>query len=504
MKSPSVRSLLVLLPLVVNAQALQERGVVPLNNWPAPAHVQRSQVKAQQRAVTPEFQLPGGATPDVLVFVPLTPCRLADTRPGSGYPALGSTPLAALTPRTLQVSGYCGIPYSVPTGPFGPEAFSLNVTVVPPSGTPGGYLIVYPNPTTPIPLAASLTWNPGAAFQTGAVISAASGNGSVNLAAGNATDVVVDINGYYSAPTDSGADTALGTGALNSDALGIENTAFGTAALFSNADGSGNSALGYKALWETTGGNFNVALGDAAMGTSPAGSNNTAVGSGALYATSGSDNIGVGYNAGLYPTTGSFNILIGNQGKSSDDHTIKIGDIQNSTYIAGILGNTLSGASTVVISSSGQLGIQPTMLSSRRYKDDIEDMGDASGGLLKLRPVIFHYKKPDPDGTKPLEYGLIAEEVAEVYPELVVRGPDGQVETVQYAKLPAMLLNELQKQYQQIQEQHRNAEQQARHAEQQDETIRKLEARLAALEAQLTSATAKAGSDKAVPASGGR
>jgi len=495
----SLPVLLVLLPLALAAQSVQERGVVPLKNWPAPGHVQRSQVvQAPQSGVKPEFQLPGGITPDVLVFVPVEPCRLADTRAGSGYPALGSTQLSSLTPRTLQVAGYCGIPYSVPTGPLSAEAFSLNVTVVPPNGTPGGYLVAYPNPSTPVPLVASLTWNPGASYQTNAVITAASGNGSVNLAANFPTDVVVDVNGYYSAPTDSGADTALGAGALNGDALGVENTAFGAAALYSNGDGSANTAVGFKALWEATDGNFNVAIGDAAMGTSPVGWNNTAVGSGALYGTSGANNTGVGYNAGLNLASGSFNILIGNQGRSGDDHTIKIGDVQTSTYIAGILGNTLSGASTVVISSNGQLGVQPMMVSSRRYKDDIQDMGDASRGLLRLRPVTFHYKKPDPDGTKPLEYGLIAEEVAGVYPELVVRGEDGQVESVQYAKLPAMLLNEIQKQYQQIQEQHREAEEQK-------ETIRKLEARLAALEAQLTNATAKAASEKAPPsAAGGR
>src|SRR5580658_7278647 len=203
--------LLVLLPLALAAQSLQERGVVPLKNWPAPGHVQRSQViQAPQGAVKPEFQLPGGVTQDVLVFVPLEPCRLADTRAGSGYPALGSTQLSSLAPRTLQVAGYCGIAYSVPTGPLTAEAFSLNVTAVPSNGTPGGYLVVYPNPSTPVPLAASLTWNPGASYQTGAVITAASGNGSVNLAANFPTDVVVDINGYYSAPTDTGADTALG------------------------------------------------------------------------------------------------------------------------------------------------------------------------------------------------------------------------------------------------------------------------------------------------------
>jgi len=167
------------------------------------------------------------------------------------------------------------------------------------------------------------------------------------------------------------------------------------------------------------------------------------------------------------------------------------------------LGNSLSSASPVVINSNGQLGVEG--VSSRRYKEEIQDMGEASEGLLRLRPVTFHYKKPDTDGSKPLEYGLIAEEVADVYPELVVRGKDGQVESVQYAKLPAMLLNELQKEHRNAEQQSRHAEEQDRRAQQQDETIKKLEARLAALEAQLTNATAKVISDKALPpATGGR
>jgi hypothetical protein len=405
------------------------------------------------------------------------------------------------------MAGSCGIPSagtSIPYGDaVGPEAYSLNVTVVPPSGTPGGYLIVYPDPITPVPLAGSLTWSPNAVFQTGAVITAASSNlsGSVNVVVRFPTDVVIDINGYYAAPSDSGGNTALGSGALANSTVsgsegGNENTAVGDLAMNSNTSGYYNTAVGFAALVGNTDGVGNVALGNAAMHHNVGGSNNTAVGTGALFnVTSGGNNIGVGDDAGLYLFTSNYNIMIGNQGLSSDDHTIRIGDIQSSTYIAGIVGNTLSGASPVVINSNGQLGVQATP-SSRRYKEDIQDMGDASRGLLRLRPVTFHYKKPDPDGSKPLEYGLIAEEVADVYPELVVRGADGQVETVQYSKLPAMLLNELQKEHQQIQEQRRNTEQQ-------EDTIRKLEARLAALEAQLPSATAKVSSDR-VPSSGGR
>src|SRR5205823_1095093 len=115
--------------------------------------------------------------------------------------------------------------------------------------------------------------------------------------------------------------------------------------------------------------------------------------------------------------------------------------------------------------ANGQLG---TASSSRRFKEDIFDMGDASSGLLRLRPVTFRYKKPYADGSKPLDYGLIAEEVGEIYPDLVSRSADGKIETVQYHKLAPMLLNELQKQQQR--------------AAEQDERIRSLENRLANLE----------------------
>jgi Chaperone of endosialidase len=478
MTTRPLASLLVLLPLALLAQPLHERTAVPLNNWPAPRHLQRSKVQTQQRFVTPQFQLPGGITNDVLVFVPIAPCRLADTRPSQPYPALGTTPLASNTPRTLPIAGACKLPTEGIA-----EAYSLDVTVVPVSPTAGGYLLVYPNPELPVPVnaVASLTWNPDASYQSNAVITAASSDGSVNVVVNSATDVVVDINGYYAVPTDANEDTALGRYALESDTTGSENTAFGYRALSANTSGSYNVAVGFQAMNENTG------------------TSNTAIGIGALADASGSNNIAVGAGAGDNLAAGNYNIAIGSFGLSSDDHTIRIGNPQTSTYIAGIVGTTLASASTVVINSFGQLGVQPMVVSSRRYKQDIQDMGDASNGLLRLRPVTFHYKKPDSDGTRPLDYGLIAEEVADVYPELVIRGSDGQIESVQYARLPAMLLNELQKE-------HRNAEQQARHAEEQDrraqlqdQEIQKLEARLIALETQLTKATAKLTSGEALP-----
>src|SRR5580700_5235899 len=499
----SLGSLLVFMPLTLAAQSLQER-TFPLNNWAAPGQVRRSQLPVQQRIATPKLQLPGSVTTDDLVFVPLKPCRLADTRPSQPYPALGTTPLAPLTPRTLTIAGACGVESTGLLFP-GPEAFSLNVTAVPPSGNTGGYLLVYPNPITPIPLVASLTWNPGASFQSNAVISAASSNGSVNVVANATTDVVIDINGYYAAPSDDKGDTALGTYALNSDTSGTDNTAFGVQALGANTNGTGNTAVGYDAMESTNGANTsgaglsNTAVGSQALEANVLGTGNTALGALAMQNGSGDYNTAIGYEAGAAPTggnnvligfqagfnasTGSYNIIIGNYGVSGDDKTIKIGaqGTQTSAYIAGILGNSLSSASPVVINSNGQLGVEG--VSSRRYKEDIQDMGDASKGLLRLRPVTFHYKKADADGSNPLEYGLIAEEVAGVYPELVVRGKDGQVESVQYQKLPAMLLNELQKQ---------------------NETIRKLEARLAALESQLAAnAAAQTASTNPVPSSEG-
>jgi hypothetical protein len=472
-------SLFLFLPVVWLAQSLPERTAVPLHDWPAPRQLRRSQVQGQQRVATPQFQLPGSVTADVLVFVPIAPCRLADTRPSQPYPALGTTPLASLTPRTLPIAGACG----VPTGGIA-ESYSLNVTVVPPSGPLGGYLLVYPNPATPIPLVASLTWSPGTAYQTNAVITAASSDGSVNVVANSPTDVVVDINGYYAAPTDASDDTALGSGALASETGGTDNTAFGWEALFDNTSGANNVAVGGGALGLNTSGCCNVAVGTEAM----------------LNNLSGNYNTAIGFTAGMHLSAGNVNIMIANEGTPLDDHVIRIGDFETSTYIAGIFGNTLSGASPVVINSSGQLGVEA--VSSRRYKEDIQDMGDSSKGLLRLRPVTFHYKKPEADGSKPIEYGLIAEEVADVYPDLVIRGADGQIESVQYQKLPAMLLNELQKEHRNAEEQ---AQQQARHAQRQDETIKKLEARLAVLEAQLTNAAAKVTSDKALPsAAGGR
>lgn len=302
MTSRSFGSLLVFLPLTLAAQSLQERSV-PLNNWAAPRQVKRSQVLTQQRVLTPKLQLPGGATPDVLVFMPIPPCRLADTRPTQPYPALGTTPLAPLTPRTLTIAGACGVE-AVGTNTAGPEAYSLNVTVVPPMDTAGGYLLAYPNPITPIPLVASMTWNPGASYQSNTVIAASSPNGSVNVVASSQTDVVIDINGYYAAPTTNNDDTGAGSYALGSVSTGSDNTAFGFGALDLTTGGNADTGIGYQALQENLGGSYNVALGYEALQDASSASYNTAVGATALQITTGSTNTALGNRAGINITTG--------------------------------------------------------------------------------------------------------------------------------------------------------------------------------------------------------
>ncbi len=164
--------------------------------------------------------------------------------------------------------------------------------------------------------------------------------------------------------------------------------------------------------------------------------------------TTGSYNIALGFDAGYNLTTGSNNIEIGVEGSASDNNTIQIGSqgTQTSTKIAGIYGTPLSG-SAVYVTSTGQLGVQA---SSERYKTDISSMPELAEKLQQLRPVTFHYKT-DPKGVQ--QYGLIAEEVDKVYPELVIRDDTGKIQGVHYEELAPMLLNEVQKQQATIQSQ---------------------------------------------------
>jgi hypothetical protein len=279
--------------------------------------------------------------------------------------------------------------------------------------------------------------------------------------------------------TTGAGNTAIGEAAMYNNTTGSYNAACGGDALLQNTTGIYNTASGFNALQANTIGGGNTALGQAAMYYNTTGGGNTAVGFVALNSnTTGIQNIAIGNYAGFNVTSGSNDIEIGNEGTAGDNGVIRVGCTtscfgsgpQTSAFIAGIYGVTTSASNAVpvLIDSNGNLG---TVSSSRRYKDDIQDMADASSGLMRLRPVTFRYKRQFSDGSKPIQYGLIAEEVAEVYPDLVARTTDGQIETVKYQVLDSMLLNELQKQ---------NATIAA-----QKQQIRSLEERLARVEAAL-------------------
>ena len=319
-------------------------------------------------------------------------------------------------------------------------------------------------------------------------------------------------------------NTAIGRDALASNTTGYSNTASGYRVLQLNTAGSYNEAIGMYALQNNTGGAFNtglgshalrdnttgianVAVGNSALANNTFGSFNTAVGAGALeyntgnghlnvacglYAlsnnTTGQRNIAVGAYAGENLTTGFNNIDIGNVGVAGESFTIRIGNSpqHSRAFIAGIRGVTTANANAipVLIDSAGQLG---TVSSSARFKKDIADMGDRTEKLLELRPVVFRYLQEQklPDGSAvPLEYGLIAEEVAEVFPDLVVYDEDGKPFTVKYHLLSAMLLNELQKLHEQGEEQSRDLEEQRIELTR----LRELEARVGALESQAVAA----------------
>ena len=245
-------------------------------------------------------------------------------------------------------------------------------------------------------------------------------------------------------------NTADGVGALLSNTTGSNNTAIGFQALSSNIGGLDNVADGFQALFNNTTGTLNTADGVQALLSNTIGDENTAVGLGALgNNTAGNSNIALGADAGFNLTTGSGNIDIGNAGAVGESVTIRIGDGQARTFIAGIRGVATGNANAVnvVIDSNGQLG---TTSSAQRFKKDIRSMDKTSETILGLRPVTFHYKT---DKTGIPQFGLIAEEVAQVNPDLVVRDDQGEIYTVRYDAVNAMLLNEFLKEHKKIEQQ---------------------------------------------------
>jgi hypothetical protein len=242
--------------------------------------------------------------------------------------------------------------------------------------------------------------------------------------------------------TTGGTNTAIGRQALRSNTEGNQNTAVGHQALINNS-GEGNTAVGSLALRDNTTGTFNIALGDF---------------------------------AGSAITTGHSNIDIGNFGVAGESNTIRIGDeaVQTATYIAGISGRTASGGVAVFVNSNGKLG---SSTSSARFKEEIKPMGEASEAILALKPVTFRYK-PEIDPKRIPQFGLVAEEVEKVNPDLVARDKEGKPYSVRYDQVNAMLLNEF------LKEHRKNEEQQATIARQQKQ-IEALAAGLQKVSAQL-------------------
>jgi Chaperone of endosialidase len=314
----------------------------------------------------------------------------------------------------------------------------------------------------------SLLSNADASFNTGL--------GAGTLLVNTANENTATGAGALLSNTTGDSNTANGAFALFSNTTGIVNTATGDRALFSNTDGNFNTAVGQQALSANTSGQENTAVGFVALANHPTGNFNTAVGSSALLNTTGAENTGIGKNVlitntagnsntavgsgALFSSTGSSNIALGqNAGGSvtTASNVICIGasgaNVDNSCFIGQIYFNVQPIVGTdpdsVTITSAGRLG--RGNVSSRRYKHDVQPMDKASEVIYALKPVSFRYHQKY-DATQTLAFGLIAEEVAEVYPDLVGRNPEGQPESVRYEQINAMLLNEFLKEHRKVEE----------------------------------------------------
>ena len=438
----ALRVLILVLCVVVFAAPVRGQEIA---DWPAPA----TWTPAARHG---SLHTMSGVT-GPLPFIGVTPCRVADTR-GNGFTGqYGPPALVASATRSFTITGQCSIPASA-------AAVSLNFAAL--NVGAAGDLRVFPAGAG-VPLVSTLNYNGNTPDIANAAIVPLGTGGAITVQADAVgIDLVIDTNGYYGSPAASASNvllgpntgnstmtgisnTAIGSGAFVGNTTGFKNTASGALALHNNTSGAQNTATGYEALLANDSGMNNTATGYLSLNQNISGGGNTAIGAGALFTTTGSENIGIGINSGANLGIGDSNIDIGNVGGADESSTIRIGTSDNHkrAFLAGVRGVTtgVNDAVAVMIDSAGQLG---TVSSSRRFKQEIEDMGEASQGLMRLRPVRFRYTRSlDPTGSP--QYGLIAEEVAEVFPDLVVYEKGGQPETVRYHVLVPMLLNEVQK-----------------------------------------------------------
>ena len=317
-------------------------------------------------------------------------------------------------------------------------------------------------------------------------------------------------SGHYT--TNGEFNTFVGDRAGLDNTTGGNNTAIGYQSGFDMSTSSNNTFLGYESGYNNgadhnvfvgsqtgfanTTGTPNVFVGASAGQGNTSGNNNTFLGDHAgSQNTTGSGNTFVGTSAGTHNSDGSGDVYIGNQGPNpGESNTIRIGDMQTAAYVAGIYGATSTSGAVVYVNSSGRLG---TMLSSQRFKEQVQDMGDSTNALMKLRPVTFLYKPEYSDGPRTLQYGLIAEEVARVYPELVAYDKDGQALTVRYQYLDTMLLNEVQKEYRRAESEAGVIATQQQEIKAQADKIGELEQRLLRLESMMAVRTAETRSEHA-------
>jgi uncharacterized coiled-coil protein SlyX len=247
-------------------------------------------------------------------------------------------------------------------------------------------------------------------------------------------------------------NTANGSNSLARNSTGINNTATGEGALFLNTTGSQNTADGVFALGNNIDASQNTAIGFEALIFNTTGASNTSVGYNSLLNnTTGSNNVALGASAGINLTTGDFNIDISNAGVAGESRTIRIGTrgTHRNTSIAGISGVAVPNGVGVIIDSNGHLG---TVVSSERFKDQIKPMDKASEAILALKPVTFRYKHDlDPNGIP--QFGLVAEDVEKINPDLVARDDQGKPYSVRYEAVNAMLLNEFLKEHCTVREQ---------------------------------------------------
>ncbi len=303
------------------------------------------------------------------------------------------------------------------------------------------------------------TGNQNTAVGAGALLS--NSNGLQNTATG-ALSLLFNTTG--------GSNTAIGHSALLNNATGSGNTATGFSALYHNVGGIGNVASGINALYINADGNFNTASGVNALYNNSAGHDNTASGYAALGANiDGNNNTAIGDSALLNKANGSFNVAVGQDAGfdlAAGDGNVYIGAGMsgiaaeaNHTYIRNIKDTSVSGLNADFVTVNLNTGLLGHSSSSRRYKEDIQPMENASETLYRLKPVSYRYKK-EIDSMQSPAFGLIAEEVAAVNPALVACNAEGEPESVHYEMVNAMLLNEFLKEHRKVQERDRKISEQ--------------------------------------------